>query len=144
MDFAKCTKFATENPVAYVATADGDQPRVRAFAMWFADKTGFYFHTGTPKKVYRQLKKNPKVEIAFYSPGSQGTGRMMRVAGKVEFLADAALEQRLFKDRLWVLDLLKAGPKGGELAIFRVAHGEAYFWTMADNMREDQAPRVEF
>ena len=35
MDFSACTKFATENPVTYIATADGDQPRVRAFAMWF-------------------------------------------------------------------------------------------------------------
>ncbi|WAC04877.1 MAG: pyridoxamine 5'-phosphate oxidase family protein [Methanoregula sp.] len=144
MDFSECVKFARKNPVTYIATADGDQPRVRAFAMWFADKTGFYYHTGTPKSVYRQLKKNPKVELCFYAPGAQGAGMMMRVAGKVEFLDDKALEERLSMDRPWVADLLKTAPKDAKVAMFRVAHGEAYFWTMADNMREAEAPHVKF
>jgi uncharacterized pyridoxamine 5'-phosphate oxidase family protein len=143
MDFSACVKFAAENPVTYIATAEGDQPRVRAFAMWFADKTGFYYHTGTPKNVYRQLIRNPKVELCFFRPG-EGAGTMMRVAGKVEFLEDKALEERLYRDRPWVKDLLKTAPKDGSVAMFRVAHGEAYFWTMADNMREREAPLVKF
>ena len=143
MDFSDCIRFATENPVTWIATAEGDQPRVRAFAMWFADRTGFYYHTGTPKNVFRQLKKNPQVELGFYHPG-EGAGTMMRVAGKAEFLEDKALEERLYRDRPWVKDLVKTAPKGGGLAIFRVAHGEAYFWTMANNMRESEAPRVKF
>ena len=143
MDFSACVKFATENPVTYIATAEGDQPRVRAFAMWFADQTGFYYHTGTPKSICQQLKKNPKVELCFYKPG-EGAGTMMRVAGKVEFLEDAALEGRLFQDRPWVKDLMKAAPENARLAMFRVAHGEAYFWTIANNMRERDTPRVKF
>lgn len=144
MDFAECIKFANENSVTYIATAEGDQPRVRAFAMWFADKTGFYYHTGTPKSVCRQLKKNPKVELCFYAPGEQGAGKMMRVSGKVEFLKDRALEERLFRDRPWVRDPMKAPPKDAKLAMFRITHGEAYFWTMEYNMRERDAPRVTF
>ena len=69
---------------------------------------------------------------------------MMRVAGKIEFLEDKALEERLYRDRPWVKELLKTAPKGGSVAMFRVAHGEAYFWTMAENMRESEAPRVKF
>ena len=144
MDLTECVKFANENPVTYIATADGDQPRVRAFAMWFADNTGFYYHTGSPKNVYRQLVKNPNVELCFYSPDTRGAGKMMRVAGKVEFLDDKSLEERLFRDRPWVKDLLATAPKDGKLAMFRIAHGEAYFWTMENNMRETQAPRVKF
>ncbi len=143
MDYSECVKFASENPVTYIATVDGDQPRVRAFAMWFADKTGFYYHTGTPKSVCRQLKKNPKVELCFYAPGVQGAGKMMRVSGKVEFLEDKALEERLYRDRPWMKDLIKNAPKG-TLAMFRVAHGEVYFWTMENNMREQEAPRIKF
>jgi uncharacterized pyridoxamine 5'-phosphate oxidase family protein len=112
MDFSDCVKFATENPVTYIATADGDQPRVRAFVMWFADPTGFYYHTGTPKKVCGQLKKNPKVELCFYKPG-EGAGTMMRVTGKVEFLKDKALEEWLYRDRPWLKDMMVAAPKGG-------------------------------
>ena len=143
MDFSACVKFAAENPVTYIATAEGDQPRVRAFAMWFADKTGFYYRTGTTTDVYRQLKMNPEVALCFFRPG-EGAGTMMRVAGKAEFLKDKALEERLYRDRPWVQDLLKTAPEGGRVAMFRVAHGEAYFWTMADNMREREAPRVKF
>ncbi|MDD1719665.1 MAG: pyridoxamine 5'-phosphate oxidase family protein [Methanoregulaceae archaeon] len=143
VDLSECTGFATENPVTYIATVEGDQPRVRAFAMWFADLTGFYYHTGTTKNVCRQLRKNPKVELCFYAPG-QGAGRMLRVTGKVEFVEDKATEERLFSDRPWVKDLLKTAPPGSGLAIFRVAHGEAWFWTMENNMKEDQAPRVRF
>ncbi|MCX6693160.1 MAG: pyridoxamine 5'-phosphate oxidase family protein [Methanomicrobiales archaeon] len=143
MDIADCLKFANENPVTYIATAQGDQPRVRAFAMWFADKTGFYYHTGTPKAIYQQLKMNPKVELCFYKPGD-GAGIMMRVTGKVEFIEDATLQERLFVDRPWVMDLMKAAPENARLAMFRVVHGEAYFWTMADNMREGDAPRIKF
>jgi pyridoxamine 5'-phosphate oxidase len=144
MDFSECTRFAGENPVTYIGTAEGDQPRVRAFAMWFADNTGFYYHTGTPKRVFEQLKKNPKVELCFYAPGVQGAGKMMRVCGNVEFLEDKSLEARLFSDRPWVKDLLKSGPKDASVAMFRVAHGEAYFWTMENNMRERDAPGVKF
>ena len=94
MDLSECIRFATENPVTYIASVEGDQPRVRAFAMWFADNTGFYYHTGTPKSVCQQLRKNPKVELCFYAPGAQGAGRMMRVTGMVEFLRDKSLEER--------------------------------------------------
>jgi pyridoxamine 5'-phosphate oxidase len=66
MDFSDCLRFATGDPVTYIATADGDQPRVRAFAMWFCDNSGFYYHTGTSKRTCGQLKKNPKVELCFY------------------------------------------------------------------------------
>ena len=142
MDFSECVKFANANPVTYIATMDGDQPRVRAFAMWFADATGFYYHTGTPKAVWRQLAANPKVELCFYEPGDEG--RMMRVAGAVEFLDDAALRERLVGDRPWLLQIGLSGPADAKLAVFRVAHGEAYFWTMENNMREAEAPRVRF
>ena len=144
MDFSECIRFANENPVTYIATTEGDQPRVRAFSMWFADNTGFYYHTGTPKRVFQQLKKNPKVELCFYAPGVQGAGRMMRVAGKVEFIEDKSLEERLFSDRPWVKDLLKSGPNDARVAMFRISHGEAYFWIMENNMRERDAPVVKF
>ena len=92
MDLEECAKFASDNPVGYVATAEGDRPHVRVFLMWFADDTGFYFHTGEQKKVCQHLRKNPKVEICFSAPTHDKT---MRVAGEVEFLDDSALKARL-------------------------------------------------
>jgi uncharacterized pyridoxamine 5'-phosphate oxidase family protein len=53
----------------YIATADGDQPRVRPFgtALIFEDK--LYIQTGKVKDVSKQMKKNPKIEICAVSEG---------------------------------------------------------------------------
>jgi len=58
--FDACIRFANENPVTYLATVDGDQPRVRAFAMWFADASGFYYHTGTGKERLPPVAEEPE------------------------------------------------------------------------------------
>lgn len=143
MDLGDCVKFAQENPVTYLATIDGDQPRVRAFGMWFADMTGFYYHTGTTKDVYRQLVKNPKLELCFCSPPGPAM-KMMRVTGKAEFLEDRALEERVYRDRPWMKEVMANAPAGTRIAMFRVAHGEAWFWTMETNLREREAPKIRF
>jgi uncharacterized pyridoxamine 5'-phosphate oxidase family protein len=144
MDISECTRFAMENPLTYIATVEGNQPRVRPFAMWFADKSGFYYHTGIPKKVWRQLQENPGVELCFYSPNAPGAGKMLRVSGTVEFLKDAVLQERLFRDRPWLKAIIREDQVDAHLAIFRIAHGEARFWTMEYNMREQEAPEVRF
>ncbi len=146
MDLNDCIKFANENPVCYVATVDGDQPRVRAFLMWFADETGFYFHTAATKSVYKQLKANPKTEVCFYAADTPPAGgRMMRVSGKVEFLDDAELKTRLFKERPFLkMTGLKAPDKLPPVAIFRIYTGEAHFWTMEDNIKESEIEKISF
>jgi hypothetical protein len=68
INFEKCMQFANDHPMCSVATVDGDQPRVRTFGLWFADKDGFYFSTGKTKSIYRQCTANPKVELCFYAP----------------------------------------------------------------------------
>ncbi|MFA5364989.1 MAG: pyridoxamine 5'-phosphate oxidase family protein [Candidatus Bathyarchaeia archaeon] len=131
MDFMDCIKFANENPVTYIATIDGDQPRVRAFAMWYADETGFYYHTGDIKPVCQQLKANPNVELCFFHPGADA-GTMMRVTGCVEFIDDTKLRGKLVEER----PFLKAWGYNAEskgLVVFRVAKGEATFWSMKTN-----------
>ncbi|HNQ28736.1 MAG TPA: pyridoxamine 5'-phosphate oxidase family protein [Methanolinea sp.] len=144
MSFEECAVFANQHPVCAVATVDGDQPRVRFFLMWYADGTGFYFHTGKMKQIYRQLQQNPKVELCFYdpTPPEQGGGKMLRVTGRVEWKREQALVNRLLAERPWIRSL---GTDIDQfLAIFRVKGGEAWFWTMADNLKEDRIPRYEF
>ncbi len=140
MDLKDCIKFANENPVCYIATEEGDQPRVRAFLMWFADESGFYFHTGSPKNVFKQLSLNPKVEICFNTPKFD---RMMRVTGEVEFLDNSNLRSRLLSERPFLKAYMKS-PDDPLLAIFRIPKGDAWFWTMAENLRESEVPRVRF
>ena len=132
MSFEKCVKFASENPVAFIATVDGYQPRVRGFLLWFADKTGFYFHTGTTKDIYGQLKANPKLEMCFFSPKGGAGGVMLRVAGEAELLDDKELKRKAIAERTFLKNW-GFTPESPELVILRIAHGEAWFWTMETN-----------
>ena len=47
----------------YVATIDGDQPRVRPFGTVLIFEGKLYIQTGKSKNVSKQMKKNPKIEI---------------------------------------------------------------------------------
>ncbi|MGB7000481.1 MAG: pyridoxamine 5'-phosphate oxidase family protein [Halobacteriota archaeon] len=144
MNYQDCIKFANENPVCYIATVDGAQPRVRGFLMWFADENGFYFHTGATKDVCKQLKSNPKVEVCFYAIGDPQTAKMMRVAGEVERIDDIALKTRLLEERSFLKAIATGGPEDPLLVLFRVYNGEAHFWSMEDNMRESEIERITF
>lgn len=50
----------------YIATVDGDQPRVRPFGTidLFEDK--LYIQTAKSKDVSKQIQKNPKVELTAF------------------------------------------------------------------------------
>ena len=144
MNYQDCIKFANENPVCYIATADGAQPRVRGFLLWFADENGFYFHTGATKAVCKQLKRNTPGEVCFYTPGDPQTAKMMRVAGDVEFIDDIALKTRLLEERPFLKVIVRSGAEDPLLVVFRVYNGEAHFWTMEDNMHESEIERITF
>ena len=131
MDFKDCVKFANETPVCYLATMDGDQPRVRALGFWFANDKGFYFQIGAMKDMYGQLQANRKVEACFWKPG-ETSGTMMRVAGEVEFLDDLKLKKKVLEDRPFLKEFGMTFDHPG-LIIFRIAKGEAYFWDMKTN-----------
>lgn len=56
-------KFLKEADVYYLATMEGDQPRVRPFGTAHIFEGKLYIQTGKVKGVYKQLKANPKAEI---------------------------------------------------------------------------------
>jgi uncharacterized pyridoxamine 5'-phosphate oxidase family protein len=133
MDIKDCIQFANANPLCYLATEEGDQPRVRALGFWFADETGFYLQTGEVKEFYRQLKKNPKAEMCFYHHEGN-IGKMLRIAGEVEFMDDRGLKERVLLERPFLKNFGLSVDSPG-LIIFRMAHGKAHFWTMEDNLK---------
>ena len=144
MDLQDCVRFANNNSTCFLATTDGDQPRVRAFLMWFADETGFHFLTFPTKDVSRQLKANPKVEICFYNNPANFQGmRQLRVTGKAEFLDNDELKTRAVQERAH-LEQAIGQPLAPILEVFRVGSGEAHFWTVKDFLREPQIERIRF
>jgi uncharacterized pyridoxamine 5'-phosphate oxidase family protein len=143
MNFQDYVTFANENPVCYLATAEGDQPRVRALMMWYADETGFYFQSQSVKALYKQLEKNQNVEVLYYAPEDNG-GKVMRVSGKVKFIEDTAMRAKVIDERPFLKEMGIKDPENPLLAIFHLYTGEAYFWTREDSMRESEIERVKF
>lgn len=140
MDIQDCIRFSNENPICYLATVEGDQPRVRALGFWFADETGFYFQTGATKAFPGQLEKNPRAEVCFYKHEGM-IGTMLRIAGKAEFVNDLALREKVLNDRPFLKSFGLTVESPG-LVIFRIAHGQAHFWTMENNLKPKEI--IEF
>ncbi len=64
-------EFLKECGAYFLATVDGDQPRVRPFGTIDLYDGRLYFQTGKSKDVANQLKANPKVEICAMNDGGQ-------------------------------------------------------------------------
>ena len=62
-------QFLKECGTYYLATADGDQPRVRPFGTAHVFEGKLYIQTGKSKDVSHQMLKNPKVEICAFQKG---------------------------------------------------------------------------
>jgi len=145
MDMKDYIEFANKNPACYIATIENDQPRVRGFLLWYADESGFYFHTGTTKNVFKQLMKNPKLEVCFIAPSQDPAEmKMMRVEGKVKFLDDLKLKARLLEERPFLKAMGIGKPENPMLAVFKIYTGEAHFWKMENNLRESEIERIKF
>lgn len=71
----------------YLATVEGDQPRVRPFGTVHIFEGKLYIQTGRLKPVAQQLAANPKAEICAFKDGS-----WLRVAG--ELVEDDRVEAR--------------------------------------------------
>ena len=63
--------FLKEAGVYYLATAEGDQPRVRPFGTALIFEGRLYIQTGRKKNVAQQLLRNGKAEICAFLPEKQ-------------------------------------------------------------------------
>ena len=71
----------------YLATVEGDQPRVRPFGTVDIFEDKLYIQTGKVKDVSKQIHANPKVEICAFKDG-----QWLRVAGTL--VEDERLEAK--------------------------------------------------
>ena len=62
----------------YIATEEGDQPRVRPFGVVNIFEDKLYIQTGKSKNVSKQMQINPNVEICGFLEG-----KWLRLEGKV-------------------------------------------------------------
>lgn len=71
-------EFLKECGTFYIATEEGDQPRVRPFGVVNIFEDKLYIQTGKSKNVSKQMQINPKVEICTFKDGI-----WLRLEGKV-------------------------------------------------------------
>lgn len=71
-------EFLKKARVYYLATVEGDQPRVRPFGTAHIFEGKLYIQTGKSKPVSRQLAANPKAEICAFHEG-----KWVRIAGEL-------------------------------------------------------------
>lgn len=83
----RVVKFLKDAGVYYLATIEGDQPRVRPFGTAHIFEGKLYIQTGKVKDVSKQLLANPKAEICAFK-----NGEWIRVAG--ELMEDDRVEAR--------------------------------------------------
>ena len=71
-------EFLKDCGVYYLATMDGNQPRVRPFGTAEIFEDHLYIQTGKSKHVSKQSEKNPNVELCAFKDG-----KWIRVTGKL-------------------------------------------------------------
>lgn len=83
----KVCQFLKDAGAYYLATTEGDQPRVRPFGTAHIFEGKLYIQTGKVKSVSKQLALNPKAEICAFEDGV-----WLRVSG--ELVEDDRVEAR--------------------------------------------------
>lgn len=129
------------NPAFFLATMEGNQPRVRGMLLYKADESGIVFHTGTMKDVFKQIMKNSRVELCF---NNFKKGIQVRVSGEIELVDDNNLKDEISEHP--TRQFLKPWKESGDLqdfyntfAVFRLRNGLANTWTIDRNF----APKDE-
>ncbi|SFG84029.1 pyridoxamine 5'-phosphate oxidase family protein [Oribacterium sp. WCC10] len=74
----RAEKFLKDAGTYYLATVEGDQPRVRPFGTANIFEGKLYIQTGKKKDVSKQIHTNPKVEICAFKDG-----QWLRIAGEL-------------------------------------------------------------
>lgn len=109
-------EFLGEAKPCFVATVDGDAPRVRPQGFFMEYDGKFCLCTADEKETSLQLKKNPNVEIA----ACQGT-KFIRVRGKAEFFADGGAAEKA----LDIMPALAQMVRPGKFEVFAVTDAVA-------------------
>lgn len=118
-------QFLKEAGVYYLATADGEKPRVRPFGTAHIFEGKLYIQTGKKKAVAKQIAANPNVEISAFKEG-----KWIRLSG--ELVEDDRREARV--SMLDAYPELKAmyDPDDGNTVVYYFKNAEAVFCSFTE------------
>ena len=124
MDKKEVLAYITANNIGYLATIEDNKARVRAMDTFRADEKGLIFYTSKTKNVYKQMAKNPEVEVCYFAKGTQ-----VRVRGKIEMIEDLVLKKEIVNNRPFLGSYSEEDYK--DMAVLQLK-GKATTWTMQD------------
>jgi uncharacterized pyridoxamine 5'-phosphate oxidase family protein len=125
----KVNEFLDKAKVFQFLTTDGDQPKGRPFGLHMLVDGKIYFGCGTFKNVYKQLTKNPKVEVLAMA-GSE----FMRYDGTAKVVKDDALLAKVREILPQVMDIYDKN--NWEMGLFYLENGHAEIRGMMDLIEE--------
>jgi uncharacterized pyridoxamine 5'-phosphate oxidase family protein len=117
---SKINDFLSEAGVFFLATEDGDQPKIRPLGAHLEMDDKVVFGVGDFKDVYRQLLKNPKVEIV----ACKQNGHWLRYTGTAVFETDDKYAQAML-DAAPNLRSIYNEQTGHKLAVFHLDQATA-------------------
>ena len=125
---------------AYLATANGTQPKVRVVHPGFEGER-VWVATGRTSAKAGHIDKNPKVEL-FYQIGAEMVH--LTVTGKAKFVEDLAEKKRIWNAKIFDYDLSQVWPDGAESKDFglRLITPERVELTSLPEMTTGKKPEV--
>lgn len=102
----------------YLATAEGDQPRVRPFGTIDLFEGKLYIQTGLKKDVAQQMLKNPRVELCAFREG-----KWIRVTAEAVHDPSVAAEAHMLDAHPELKAMYQPGD--GNTAVFALKNGTA-------------------
>ena len=126
---AKVAEFLENAKLFYFLTTDGDQPKGRPFSFYLLEGDKIYFGTGTFKKCFEQLTKNPHVEVL-----ANGKGEFLRYDGTVKMVDDDSLMEKVREKMPQIMAMYDKN--GWELGLFYLENGHAEIRGMMDLKEE--------
>lgn len=116
----KIYQFLKDAGTYYLATVEGDQPRVRPFGTIDVFEGKLYIQTGKKKDVSKQIHLNPKIEICAFKDGV-----WLRVAAKAAADDRIEAQQHMLDAYPSLQGMYKAGD--GNTEVFCLTEGLATF-----------------
>jgi uncharacterized pyridoxamine 5'-phosphate oxidase family protein len=127
-------KFLQDNRVFFLATAEGDQPRLRPMGFVMDYQGKLCLGTNNQKDMYKQMKANPKVEISAAAPD----GQTLRITGLAGFLPGRDAREKALEAMPVLKQMYSADD--GLFEIFYIEKALAVFSTMRGEKRELRIP----
>ncbi|WP_304090219.1 pyridoxamine 5'-phosphate oxidase family protein [Methanobrevibacter gottschalkii] len=110
-DIKKIDELLSKAEVFYLATVDGDKPKVRPLGFHLLHEDKIYFGIGTFKDAYKQIENNPNVEISAWDGE-----HILRYYGVADLTKNEEVVEKAFELMPEIGEIYKSN--GWEMGVF--------------------------